>query len=51
MVDLSQADRVLGIMERLNDLRLRNTALEEEPDAWYNIWGWLERRDQKKVSN
>jgi hypothetical protein len=38
-------------MERLNDLRSRNTALEEEPDAWYNLWGWFERRDQKKVSN
>lgn len=50
-VDLSQSDRVFEIVERLDDLRSRNTALEEEPNAWYNLWGWFERRDQRKVSN
>ena len=48
MVDLSQVDAVISSMERLSDLRLRNTALDEEPDAWYNLWGFFERLDRRR---
>lgn len=46
-MDLSQAEGVIRRMDHLSDLRMRNTARDEEPDAWYNLWGWFERQDQK----
>ena len=46
LVDLSQASIVLANLEQLDSLRLRNTAVEEEPEAWYNIWGLFERMDR-----
>ena len=49
LVDLSQADTVIDNMKKLDHLRWRNTADEEEPRAWYNLWGWFERRDKEVV--
>ena len=48
-VDLSQADTVIERMKTLDHLRWRNTANEEETAAWYNLWGWFERRDERAV--
>ena len=45
LVDLSQADTVIDSMKRLDLLRWRNTADEEESAPWYNLWGWFERKD------
>lgn len=49
LVNLSDARTVLSKFERLDDLRLQNTTVEEGPRAWYNVWGWLERIDQRNV--
>lgn len=49
LVDLSQADTVINNMKKLDRLRWRNTANEEEPAAWYNVWGWFERRDKETI--
>lgn len=49
LVDLSQANTVIESMKRLDRLRWRNTADEEEPAAWYNLWGWFERKDKEST--
>ena len=48
-MDLSEADKVIDMMEQLDRLRWRNTASEEEAEAWYNLWGWFEKLDKKNI--
>ena len=49
LVDLSQAETVIENLRGLDRLRWRNTANEEEAAAWYNLWGWFEKRDNPVI--
>lgn len=49
LVDLTEVDRVIDRMERLDRLRWRSTAEGEETEAWYNLWGWFEKLDKKNI--
>lgn len=49
LVDLSHADTVIASMKTLDRLRWRNTAEEEKVAAWYNVWGWFERRESRAM--
>ena len=49
LVDLSDADTVIANMKTLDRLRWRNTAEEERAGAYYNLWGWFEKRNNRGI--
>ena len=49
LVDLSDFDKVLEELDRLDRLRWHDTASEEEVEAWYNLWGMFEKLDQRNI--
>ena len=48
-MDLSDPNKVLEELDRLDRLRWHDTAGEEEEKAWYNLWGVLEKLDRRNI--
>ena len=49
LVDLSDLDKVVEELGRLDRLRWHDTASEEEDEAWYNLWGVFEKLDKRNI--